>query len=424
MSFLDHIHKQTAPTAARIPLLDAIKENPVGSVSEGYIKDRPAPFELKYLVESLRCHPLAFSCIRMISSQAAQARMIAYNDDGSVDERLTAVLDGPNPDYSGSDFRQMAYMSLAGLGNFAAMAERSGLNDIVELWPNRIDRMEYKLDGKGGIANWTYRYGGKKQTLSPEDVMHIRHQWIDMEQWGRSTASTQGANLKYHDGYNDWNNRLLDGAQGISEIYGLDSDEPLTPKQAEQIAATFNQFRLKSQMGMVGARALVNAKIKSISRGVSPEEMQVTEWFDRLTRSILQGFGIPSVLFDIGEGATYENQKEARASFWEDTLIPLYVDVLAGGLTRLTGKTVKADIDSVPALVIRRMERWKCVDGLTSWTLNEKREAQGKPPVDGGDIIYTDANKLPLGFGLDDDESIEAQVKDIAAKRGIRLVIK
>lgn len=389
--------KDTAP--------QVVKENPVGHIEMGYTSTRPAPYELSALVHELAKHPLAFACVRKIAWEAAQAPLIAYNDDGSVNQDYTALLSSPNPEYSGSDWRRIAYLSLAGLGNFATTAFRGARGGMDELWPNRIDRMESELGPRGSVAYWKYKLGGKEQRLETRDVMHIRQQWIDMGQYGVPTACTNAANLKYHDGFNDWNNRLLDGAQGVSEILCIDGDEHLSNDQMKQAAETLKKFRLSGEDGLTGARALLNAKIKSVSRGVNPQELQAIEWFDRLTKSILNAYGVPSVLMDIGGGATYENQREARASFWEDTLIPGYVTPLADGLTRFFSEggdriTVKPDLGAVPALVHRRTELMKCLESVSFMTMNEKRARVGMESIAGGDVIYTDSNKLPLGFDL------------------------
>lgn len=399
------------------------KENPVSAVDAGYFREQYAPYCKKLLLEQLQRHPLAFMCLRMIAWQAAQARMVAYDVDGEINEEITAILDNPNPDMSGEEYRRMMYLSLGGIGDAFSTEFNNAQNQLEEIWPIRADNMVEHTNQRGALTSWSYQPGnGRKKILQPEQVMHIKHGWIDMGTWGVGSASPLHAALKYWDGYHDWNNSLLDGAQGVSEILALDSDEPLPEKAFEDIMRGLGAFKLAAQQGKVGSRMMLNAKVKSVSRGVNPSELQVTEWFDRLTKSILNGFQVPPILLNIGEGITYENQRQARLSFWEDTLIPGYVNILAGGLSRFLGVTVKADLSGVPAIADAQCDRAVKVSSISHMTINEKRKTQGLPPVDGGDIIYIDANKLPIDFNLSDDGNVERSIDAAAAKRGIHLV--
>ena len=374
-----------------------VKEDPTAHIAVGYTKDRPAPYDVKRMLAELGCHPLAVACITKIANEASQATFTAYDAKGNVDEKITALLAAPNPDMSGNDVRKLAYMGLAGLGNAHIIGYRGSRKNIAELWPTRTDRMTAHLTERGALDSWVYEYSGKKAKMPAADVLHIKRHWITLEQFGQAPAVPMAASLKYLDGYHDHNNRLLDGAQGVSEILALgNKDDALSAEQVKEVMAGLNAFRLGAANH--GSRLFLNANVKSVSSGVGPSDMHVGGWVDHLVNDICTGFGVPSVLLGIGGGVTYENQKEARASFWEDTLIPGYITPLAEGLSRFFGVTVKANLDEVPALVNRRMERLKSIDGLTCLTADEKRELMGYGPVSGGGELYIEANKVPLGF--------------------------
>ena len=377
-----------------------VKEDPTAHIAMGYTKDRPAPFDVKRLLVELGCHPLAVACVTKIANEASQATFTAYDANGKVNQKITELLSRPNPDMSGGDIRKLAYMGMAGLGNAHMVAYRGSRKAVAEIWPTRTDRMTAKLSDRGALDSWQYEYNGKKVLLPSADVLHVKRHWMTLDMHGQSPAVPLAASLRYLDGYHDWNNSLLDGAQGVSEILALgDAKEPLSTEQAKAVMEGLRQFRLGGDKH--GQRLFLNAGVRSVSSGINPQDMQATEWVDHLVNDICTGFGIPSILLGIGGGATYENQKEARASFWEDTLIPGYITPFAEGLSRFLGVTVKANLDDVPALVFRRTERLKAIDGLTCLTPNEKRELMGFGPIKtGGDSIYVEASKVPLGFDV------------------------
>jgi hypothetical protein len=54
------------------------------------------------------------------------------------------------------------------------------------------------------------------------------------------------------------------------------------------------------------------------------------------------------------------------------------------------------DIDSVAALEPRRAERNTKLDTMQSISTNEKRQAMGYEPVDGGDVLLVNSGLIPL----------------------------
>lgn len=118
---------------------------------------------------------------------------------------------------------------------------------------------------------------------------------------------------------------------------------------------------------------------------------------------ICECLDVPTQLLGIGDNSTYANYEQARASFYEDSAIPLLNSFLSS-LNRWIGWRVGlqptdilcVDVDSVAALEPRRADRNKVMDTLQSISTNEKRLAMGYEAVDGGDVLLVNSSLIPL----------------------------
>jgi hypothetical protein len=148
--------------------------------------------------------------------------------------------------------------------------------------------------------------------------------------------------------------------------------------------------------------------------GFTPLDMDWLNGKNSSAREICNVMGVPAQMLGIPGSQTHANYEEARLSMYEDTVIPLldqFTDALNNWLTPAfatqqatkadygTGDgelTLKLDLDEVPALGARRKQVWERVQNADWLTINEKRDATGYEPVDGGDVLFVEAGKLPI----------------------------
>jgi HK97 family phage portal protein len=108
-------------------------------------------------------------------------------------------------------------------------------------------------------------------------------------------------------------------------------------------------------------------------------------------REIALAFGVPPMLLGIPGDNTYSNYQEANRVFWRGTVLPLASRVgasLTHWLAPVFGDVrLVVDTDDAPALAKDRAAFWEQVGKAAFLTVNEKREAIGYSPVEGGDRI-------------------------------------
>ena len=131
--------------------------------------------------------------------------------------------------------------------------------------------------------------------------------------------------------------------------------------------------------------------------GMSAADVKLIEQYNLTKIDICNVYGISPVLLSIGS-ATYENQREAKLSMWEDIIIPLLREFRDGMNKQFIykfGKDICIDFDLSDVLILN--ERIiKQAEGLVKLqnhlTVDEVRERLGYKPL-GGDF---GDNPLPL----------------------------
>jgi HK97 family phage portal protein len=109
-------------------------------------------------------------------------------------------------------------------------------------------------------------------------------------------------------------------------------------------------------------------------------------------REIALAFGVPPMLLGLPGDNTFANYQEANRAFWRQTVLPLASRVaasLAQWLAPQAGEGIRIEIDTdrIDALSADRAAAWQRLAEATFLTLNEKREAAGYAPVEGGDVV-------------------------------------
>ena len=129
------------------------------------------------------------------------------------------------------------------------------------------------------------------------------------------------------------------------------------------------------------------------------------------SRDIALAFGVPPQLLGIPGDNTYSNYQEARLALWEETVVPLLRhlrDELNAWLVPKFGDDLELDIDldEIPALILRRKEKWDmalaAVDrGVIS--RNEARLALGLGEREGADDLLVPLGVVPIDFDPEND---------------------
>src|SRR5690242_17859563 len=119
----------------------------------------------------------AFACLTLLADAVAESPLKVYRMvDGEPEEDPNHVagqlLENPNPQMSGAEFRSLLVMTMGLHGYGCVEKVRSGARLPVELWPLRPDWLKREYVGSAGATQWVYRVPSRDpRVIADEDLL-------------------------------------------------------------------------------------------------------------------------------------------------------------------------------------------------------------------------------------------------------------
>lgn len=362
-------------------------------------------------IQLIQEHPVAMWCVRRISQSAASVPYQLVDANGRPVQGnhpaagINEMLEFPNPNQSRSDLFQLVSASLAATGNAYLYAPRSEITGLpVALYFLRPDRMVIrpKPEDQTQVAAYTYTMGSGSQTFAPEDICHIRHQWLTKDASGFAAFNSVWEPAELYQGLIRLTRKILENSGGIPGALVFSTEKGLSDTQRAEMKEMIASFRIDGdkfgQLMLLDLDQKGTAQFLPLAGDIS--KVQPTETKLDAARDICLAFGVPPLLYT-SDGPTYSNYQEANRSFWMETVVPGYVDPIASGLTRYFGVPIKADLSEVPALSklnTANVNMIKALQGVL--TVNEMRERLGYPAHAMGDRIIVNPAAISLDTQL------------------------
>jgi HK97 family phage portal protein len=310
----------------------------------------------------------------------------------------------------GVSWRQVLYSYDLLAGN--AYLEKAQAGSTIELYTHRPDRMRIVPGATGWPEAYEYRIKGRTYRWEVDPIsgasmiLHMKH-FNPLDDWyGQPPLEAAAYDVDQHNASRKWNLSLLqNGARPSGAlVYRPDDGENVLPEEE------FN--RLKSQLEDQGARKagkplLLDGGLDWVQMMLSQTDMDWLGGLDKAASYIAQAFNVPEQLVGVPGQQTYNNYKEARQALYEDAVLPLaqrYAAALTEWLVQPElGERYYLSIneDEIPALAGRKEQQFERLNTTKFLTINEKREAIGYPPVEGGDVLFVGASELPLSFAAE-----------------------
>lgn len=346
--------------------------------------------------EGFAQNAICYRCVRMISESAASVPMILQDGKDRLDEHpLLTLLNRPNSVQSGQDLLEDWYGHLMVAGN--AYLEQVSLNDeVIELHVLRPDRMKVVPGTDGWPEFYEYSVAGQHMRFhqggsGQKPILHMSLFNPLNDHYGMSPLEAAAFGIDLHNAAGSWNKALLDNAARPSGALIYDAkDANLSLEQFERLKGELEG----SHQGAAnaGRPLLLEGGLDWKPMGYSPRDMDFIEAKWVAAREISLALGVPPMLLGIPGDNTYSNYAEANRTFWRQTILPLVnrtSRTLSNWLdeTYGTGLVLKPDINNVDALASEREARWQRIGTADFLTLNEKRDALGYGPVEGGDEL-------------------------------------
>lgn len=371
-----------------------------------------------YIHKGYNVNNVVFRCTDLICSGIGSIPIkVKLGDDYAPDHPLQKLINRPNLDKSKREFfyRMGAFYLVLGNTFVEAMRGITGKGEPTEMFLVNPVYMKVQGDSKDRMPlYYMFEKQGQKEVWERDQVnggcnlLHWHTTSLTTPFYGESKISHCLRQVDQANMADEWNMRVL---QNSAE-----------PSGAWKAKGTLNQAQInqiKEEMkskynGPRNARKpmVLGGDIDWIPLAFSPKEM---DWMNakRITAlDICSVFGVPPQLLGIEGSLTFANYEQARLALWEDTIIPL-AGMLIGELESFLCPKYKGgeklslhlDMNSIPALDIKRRENWEAMRGADWLTYNEKRESTGFDRIEESeaDSLFISAGMLPLGFDVFSD---------------------
>lgn len=348
---------------------------------------------------------LVFRCTGILSQAVASAPLRVYRElpDGAEPHETHPVrqlLVNPNRESNEARFLAQVAMTMAVAGFCVIEKERAAGGWPVALWP--VNPAWCKpVPRRDALPDWEVRVPGYEPvTLAAEDVIALTFaDRPDMTPTGIGPVEIVLREVALLNTMTDFLKAFFD--QGAMPVYGLIPSPDLGELSQAQVDLVKEKWRQRYGGLSRATDPAILQGIQDVRRlSFDFDELAFTDLRDLSDLSITQAFGVPPILagsrFGL-ERSTFANYGEARRSFYEDTVSPLWNRIEDAFSRQLLPEfagsqpySLSFDISNVPAMRDDQLPRKQFYLSALSGggiTRNDFRRELGLPTVTGGDVF-------------------------------------
>ncbi|HEU4322116.1 MAG TPA: phage portal protein, partial [Roseiflexaceae bacterium] len=396
-------------------------------VQESFIK----PSFRSLVQEAYSKNAAVFSCVSTLAFGFIEPPVRVYDGDGD-DARmlpkhgLRQLLTKPNPRMGEAGLKLHTITYAAVGGNAYWHKVRGRANQVVELWPYHAGQIRAVPGGPTWIKHYVFDDGtGNLVVIPVEDIVHFQWPSPDPDQPWQALPPLAAA-AREIDTDNEITRYLFALLKNDAVPRTALRVPPGSHLKDDEIRRMRQQWRERYGGENRGDVAILEEGAEIQRIGLDLAELA----FDALHRipetRIAAVLRVPPILAGLAAGlerSTFSNHREARQSFTEDTLVPLWglfgSTISAQLLPDFGGAAeVRADTSRVKALQEDNDKRWSRAGtaytrGLV--TKNEGRRYLGYSDVKDGDEFYTPQGRQALAEGA--PKQLPAPARKAAHKR-------
>lgn len=364
----------------------------------------PAPSDVKALgEEGYRRNALIAACIWSITTSACEPVLVVKRRkaDGTTElatgfdaDLLRALLLNPNPEQSTFTFLEQLFTFQQISGNWFFRKLRADAGNVVALWPLHPARVEIIPGANGWVEAYVYDRD-RRNPFPALDVVHDPlHPDPEDDFWGLSPIAVAARHIDIDNQASDYLRAFFLNNATPAGLLKLKAR--MEPPERERIKEMWQ----KEHSGAQGWHtvSVLDADGDYEEIGANPDKLRLQAIFEQTETRICSAFGVPAIVVGAAIGlnrSTFANFAEARRSFWQDTLIPLYKRCgqrLTEGLCKEFSPKgdlcIEFDLSTVQALQEQQDSKRKyAFDGWNNglFTLNQVLELLGLPKDPGPD---------------------------------------
>jgi HK97 family phage portal protein len=309
---------------------------------------------------------------------------------------LLDLMEKPNPVQSGITFQEMTFLHMLLAGEAFWGIVRNGVGLPVQLWPMFPYGMKHVTDTDGSIKGWIYRVGGEDVPWLAEDVVHIPLTDPNSIYRGMSVVRASARAIETDANSADWTRAFFRNSARPDVV--LETDAKLDDNVFDRLKEQWDdEHRGANQAHKT---ALLEQGLKAKVLTVTQKDMEYLEGRKFNRDQILAMFVMSRTILGIVEGDGRSNMETAEYNHTKRAVKPLMSKEVSAINSKLAPaydqKLVIGYVDPVPEdKQFLHKQRTESINKYR--TINEVRAELGDEPLPGGDVLYVDANLVPLG---------------------------
>lgn len=327
--------------------------------------------------------PAVYRALQLLTTAASQLPLDVERRGGRLSSsEVPAYIRRPSLDMSRSDWIEQVVMSLAVSGNAYWLHERAA-GKLIALSVLNPHEVHVWRNQRGQL-----RYTHRGTDYTPADVTHLHLQRLPGALTGVGPIQSAQATMR---STVDMREHMAGWFTDTGHPAGLlSTDAALTGEEAKVYRDAWNN---------PGSPKDNPTRVRVVGKGLSYEPILISPkdamWIEAQSFTVLEVarlFGTPSSLMLAaieGNSQTYSNVEQEWLAFTRFTLTA-YLRKIEEALTDLTphGQTVRFNIDALLRSDTRSRYQAHAIALEAGFlTVNEVRDLEQRPPIDGGDVL-------------------------------------
>lgn len=339
-----------------------------------------------------------FTAVSVIASDIASTELETegYKKDEILEDVLDLFNKHPHQQLTGWHFKYIiiANMLLNGEAYVEIIRDKAGIPVNLHFLHNELVSIEENSDTHEIIYNISQDYKGNNVKVTSDDILHFRYMTLDGYH-GYSPLYSLMNEVSIAQGSKSFLKNFFNNGGTSTNILTL-KDSQLSQEERDEISDNFTKSMARNKGGLITLDDTMDFERIEIPT----EALSFLNSYKFSTQQVAKAFGLP--LSKLGIETVNTSITQANTEYRQSTLDPLFAMMIAELNLKIFRHinpkiVVKPDLTrlmfSDPEF---KLEYIKTMRNSSLIKTDEGREAFGYPPVEHGDDIIIDLNKIPL----------------------------
>lgn len=365
----------------------------------------------------------AYFATNKVASRVSQMELELYrlSPDGSVeqifDHDVLAAFYRANATMTSRDLFKIMCVFIYIWGSAPLYVEYAkDKKTILSIWPVRPDLLKFNTDDLGNLTGYTYKIGKRSVNFNTDEILNIREPNPLNPHLGSSRILSAALEIDQDIQAAIWNKYLIENSAEPGGV--LETDGELTDEAYNRIEQAWEA----RQQGTSNVKrvAILELGLKYSKVSQTQQELDFNESRKLSKDTILTLLGVPTSL--INDTANRANAETAERVFNRETIEPI-MELITAQISEFLLPRFGEDLwltYQEPTPDDAESRRLDNMASVNVWkTINEVRQTENLPPLEGGDFLYRSFSDVPT-IGDDIPDFTEEEIPDAEKRAAIR----